>query len=83
MFIAALSLESASGHDVHFKDVNIQQPVVAQGWINDIGYIWATDNDNDGLPDEFWRLYKGGDFTHAELHVEPLTPDTAARLFSK
>jgi hypothetical protein len=83
MFVAALTLSDANGHDIHFKDVNIQQPVVAQGWISGLGYIWATDNDGDGLPDEFWRLYKDGDLAHAGLHVEPLTPQTAARLFNK
>lgn len=69
----------AHGHDIHFEEmVHAQCPVVAQGWVYEVGFVFATDCDgDDGIPDAFWLLYKDGDLNHMGLHIKPLTNDTA------
>ena len=80
MFIVALSIRPAHAHGIHFSDIiNKQCPIVVQGRIEGIGYVFATDCDDDGVPDNFWLLYKAGDLNHIGLHVKPLTKDTAAK----
>lgn len=77
MIIAAFSI-SAHAHELHFTEwSDTRDPIVASGWVHDVGFVLATDADADGVPDHFWLICKRGDLTHVGLHVEPLTYETA------
>lgn len=80
IIIIAMALE-VHAHDIHFSDVTLDKPV-AQGWIEGIGYVYAT-GDDGGTPDQFWLLYQSGDLAHRCVHVRPLTGETHKQLLTK
>jgi len=74
LFITVLILGmtiSAHAHDVHLSDVTLDTcPIEAVGWISGMGAIihtYCNDADQD-----WWLLYKDGDFIHSNVHVKPI-----------
>jgi len=81
LFLTALLVGSADAHGTNFRDIQGELcPCVAQGWVESVGFVFATDCDSDGTPDNFWRIYKAGDLVHVGLHIEPLTMDSAKKM---
>ena len=81
LMVAALSINSAHAHDIHFsKMMETACPVVASGTVEGVGFVFGTDCDADGNIDNFYRVYKAGDLVHIGLHAEPLTKETAHKI---